>query len=218
MDHTRHSGIFNASGLNVTLVGAGGIGAITALGLAKTGIKSLVVYDGDTVSPENLPTQLHRLGDLGRKKVFGLEEVIQMFSDDTQVFPTDERIDGTQPLNGELIISAVDSIAARKQIWRAVQMGFNSWYFDARMAAEEFHLYCVNTRNGRGLWYDAMISAEDDSRIPDISCTEKATFHCALTAAGVIGLNVRKILTGLTPKRYTVFNMVADNYLALGEA
>ncbi len=40
----------------------------------------------------------------------------------------------------------------------------------------------------------------------------------AAAAAGIIGLNIRKILTGLTPKRYTVFNMVADNYLALGEA
>ncbi len=38
------------------------------------------------------------------------------------------------------------------------------------------------------------------------------------TDFAIIGLNIRKILTGLTPRRYTVFNMVADNYLALGEA
>jgi molybdopterin/thiamine biosynthesis adenylyltransferase len=218
MDHTRHIGIFNASSLNVTLVGAGGIGAITALTLAKMGVGNLTVYDGDVVSPENMPTQLHRLGTEDELKVEALQKTLALFGDDTKVFPVAERIDGSEPLNGQVIISAVDSITARQHIWKAVQMGFNSWYFDARMAAEEFHLYCVNTRGGRGLWYDAMISAEDDSRIADISCTEKATFHCAAAAAGIIGLNVRKILTGLTPKRYTVFNMVADNYLALGEA
>ncbi len=218
MNHIRHSGIFSASGLNVTLVGAGGIGAITALTLAKMGVNSLTIYDGDIVSPENMPTQLHRLGTEGESKVEALAKTLALFSDDTTVFPIDGDIvlEG-EPLSGQVIISAVDSITARKVIWNRVRAGYNSWYFDARMAAEEFHLYAVDTRKN-WQWYDAIISGESEDGVPDLPCTAKATFFCANVAAGIIGLNIRKILTGLTPKRYTVFNMVADNYLALGEA
>ena len=51
MNHTRHMGIFQVpSTFSVTLIGAGGIGATTALTLAKMGVRILQIFDDDTVS------------------------------------------------------------------------------------------------------------------------------------------------------------------------
>jgi molybdopterin/thiamine biosynthesis adenylyltransferase len=219
VDHTRHIGIFDCSSLAVTLVGAGGIGAMTALMLAKMGVAHLVIYDGDTVSPENMPTQLHRLGDLGRGKVFGVEEIIQTFSDDTTVYPVDARVTANLSLSGTIVISAVDSIAARKDIWKATYRGSCAWYIDARMSAEEFQMHCVNMNDAAQVdKYAKMIDAEDDSKIPDIPCTAKATFFCAAIAAGQIGGAVRKIITGLHPAKYLIHNILNDKLFHLGDA
>ncbi len=216
MDHTRHIGIFTASGLNVTLVGAGGIGAMTALVLAKIGVGNLTVYDGDTVSDVNLPTQLHRLGTEGEYKVEALQKTLCLFGDDTNIFPVAERIDGAEPLSGQIIISAVDSISARKQIWKAVRAGHNSWYLDGRMSAEEFHLYAVKmTSQDQVAKYDRMITDEDDQKISELPCTSKATFYCSALSSAIIGRTVRQIATGCVPPYYYVQNLITDFVMSI---
>jgi molybdopterin/thiamine biosynthesis adenylyltransferase len=192
---------------------------MTALVLAKMGVAHLVIYDGDVVSDVNMPTQLHRLSDLGRMKVFGVEEVIQTFSDDTTVYPVDARVTANLSLSGTIVISAVDSISARKDIWKATYRGSCAWYLDARMSAEEFHLHVVNMNNPAQVQkYDRMIREEDDSKIPEIPCTAKATIFCAAMAAGHIGSTVRKIITGLHPAAYLIHNMPNDRLLHIGDA
>jgi len=216
MNHTRHSAIFDVSNMSVTLVGAGGIGAITALGLAKMGGHDLVIYDDDVVSEENLPTQLHQLRDLGRSKVYGLEETLQAFSDDTILYPEDQRVTAGMSLYGQVVISAVDSIQARKDIWQAVVNGHCGWYIDARMSAEEYHQYAVKMSDPvSAARYGRMIDAEDDSRIPTLPCTSKATFHTALIAAGHIGAALRLIATGHKPPYYKVHNIFMDRLMIL---
>ena len=60
MNHERHVGIYNVpTYFTVGIAGAGGLGAATALTLAKMGVVQMTVWDGDTVSEENIPTQLH---------------------------------------------------------------------------------------------------------------------------------------------------------------
>lgn len=214
MNHLRHSGIFNASDTNVTLIGAGGIGAITALTLAKMGVGFLAVYDDDTVSEENLATQLHKLHDLGMSKVHALKNTLHLFADDVDFFPSHERITEGEELFGQIVISAVDSIAARKTIWQAVNAGRVQWYIDARMAAEEAHIFAVDMANGQDwAWYNARIEVEDDSQIAPIPCTAKSTFFCGALIAGLLGSTVRKIITGIKPARYLVMNLVTDTFL-----
>lgn len=216
MDHIRHSAIYDASHLTVTLIGAGGIGAMTALCLAKMGVGNLIVYDDDTVSEANMPTQLHRLGDLGREKVFGLEEIVQTFSDDTAFYPEDIRITADMQLFSSVVVSAVDSIQARKDIWQAVMNGNCGFYLDARMSAEEFHLFSVDLFDpGQIFRYNAKITGEDDSQVPDIPCTAKATFYTAAMAAGHIGSAVRKIASGEKPTGTLVHNIFRDKLFAL---
>jgi tRNA A37 threonylcarbamoyladenosine dehydratase len=80
MDHTRHIGIFYAKNYTVTLIGAGGIGAITAITLAKMGVGQLHIFDSDDVEEINIATQFHQVSDVGKSKVSALAQTVEAFS------------------------------------------------------------------------------------------------------------------------------------------
>ena len=197
MDHTRHIGIFDGSMEAVALIGAGGIGALTAVVLAKMGLALITVWDDDIVDRYNLATQFYRIGDLHKVKAYQIKEIIEEFSDLTNVIATAERVsvDTNIPPFASTVISAVDSIQARQDIWHALSKADAwNWYLDARMGAEVFHLYCVN-RNDCDWYSETLMSLVEDD-IEEEPCTSKATIYTAAIAAGHIGIAVRDILTG----------------------
>jgi molybdopterin/thiamine biosynthesis adenylyltransferase len=196
VDHTRHIGIFNADGWAATLIGAGGIGSMTGIVLAKMGLSQITLYDDDNVDEVNIATQFYRFEDIGQPKVSALKTLIERFSD-TLVTPSTERVTlSTNPdeLRNPIIISAVDSVDARKEIWDAVQKANPLWYLDARMAAEQFHLYTVDMDEPG--WYDASLMALNEDDVPELPCTEKATIYTAAVAAGHIAATVKNIIIG----------------------
>jgi len=198
MNHERHSNIFNVpTYFNVGIVGAGGIGTTTALILAKMGVVQLTVWDDDVVSDVNIPTQLHKWSENEQPKVFSLQRTLEEFSDEILFTPMQERITETSAFPYfDLLISAVDSITARKLIWDAIYRGEKPrWYIDARMSAEEFQMFTVSMSDKRAVHnYATLLESIDESDIPDVPCTMKATFHCSAAAAMNIGAALRNIL------------------------
>jgi len=205
MDHTRHANIFNAKSLSVSLVGAGGIGAATAVVLAKMGIQHMCIFDDDDVNEVNIATQLHKVSDIGNPKVIALGYLLLEFSDELTLKPVCSRVASDYFLQDFIVISAVDSIKARKDIWAAVKHTKTRWYLDARMAAEEFQLYTVRMTDPD--WYDGMLAKQDDESIPDLPCTMKATIYTGFIAAGQIGAAVKAIAIGETPPRILTHNI-----------
>ncbi len=196
MDHTRHQEIYNLSKTGVTLIGAGGIGAVTGLAIAKMGISWIAIYDDDQVDEVNIPTQFHKGSDIGMDKAEALMHTICEFTDMSyeMVHPFVERVDGNTTLAGKIVISAVDSIKARKDIWKAITYSKAKYYLDARMSAQQFHLYCVDLSDDRmSEHYYNLITFENDEDIPDEPCTAKATIFCAMTAAGHISNALKRI-------------------------
>jgi len=196
MDHTRHSEIYDLKNMGVSLIGAGGIGAITGISIAKMGIGWIVIYDDDKVDDVNIPVQFHKYSDIGRNKAYALEDTICKFTDmlNETVVPFASRVDENTDLYGDVIISAVDSIAARKNIWQAVKNFKDRYYLDARMSAQEFHLYCVDLKDEKMVeHYDTIINSEDDESISDEPCTAKATTFTSLFAAGHIANALKRI-------------------------
>jgi len=207
MDHTRHSGIFSLLNKTCTIIGAGGIGAITALTLAKMGMSGIRIFDDDTVDEVNLPTQFHRLSDVGLPKVQAVTGNISQFSDDTSVVTEEVRVTPETDLSDWLVISAVDSINARKDIWKAVRESRVSWYLDARMASETFQLYSIDMDDWKRIaMYDEILDSVNEEDVPEEPCTSKATIFTGCAAAGHIGAAVRRIVTG----DQTSFLMVHD--------
>ena len=124
---------------NVTIIGCGAVGSFTALTLAKMGIGSITVFDPDSVEEHNIPNQFYRLDDIGRKKVDTISAIIGEF-EKTQIIAK-PRLYSKQPLDG-IVISAVDSMDARKKIWDGIvsQKGV-ALYLDSRMASQVIQLY-----------------------------------------------------------------------------
>ena len=63
----------------VDIIGCGMHGSWTALALARLGVPSLRLWDGDTVSPANLDTQAYRTGDVGEPKSKALASLLRSF-------------------------------------------------------------------------------------------------------------------------------------------
>jgi molybdopterin/thiamine biosynthesis adenylyltransferase len=209
MDHTRHADIFNARSAMITLIGAGGIGSFTAIVLGKMGVGDLYIVDDDIIEDVNIATQLLRPADIKRSKAETVSYLVEVFGG--QADWLNSRINAhynPKEINNQIIISGVDSIDARKDIWQVVKQTNAEWYLDARMAAEEFHLFCVEM-NDCG-WYEDALSQLDEGSVPDLPCTMKATIYCGALAAAHIGAAVRKIITGITPSRYLVHNILKD--------
>lgn len=214
IDHTRHMGIFTANNIDVCLIGAGGIGAITAITLGKMGVFHLWVYDFDHVDEINLATQFFCKSDVGLEKALAVGKLVERFSD-TSVQPRALKIDKNSGVPAaDIYISAVDSIAARQEIWQVVKSikpEGKIWYLDARMGAEVFELFVVDLESFD--WYDAGIIKANDSDIPDLPCTSKATIYTANIAAGHIGAGVRQIITGRQKPGFLAHNIL-DNQIS----
>ena len=53
---------------SVTVVGAGGIGSPSIMGLARLGIPYIAVYDDDVVEPHNVTAQNYEIDQVGAKQ------------------------------------------------------------------------------------------------------------------------------------------------------
>jgi tRNA A37 threonylcarbamoyladenosine dehydratase len=154
MNHIRHMGI-HKSPPPITLIGAGGVGSPLAVALSKMGCPEITLFDGDIVSEENIPTQLHPRQMTGYAKVTSVKLMVEQFSDEAQVDMWPTIVDyKTDPMNivNPIVISAVDTIKARQDIWTVVGRSSALWHIDMRMAAEQVNVWTVNLRDDAN-WY-----------------------------------------------------------------
>ena len=117
------------------------------------------------------------------------------FSDEIRGEAHPRAVVGDTFIGNPLVISAVDSIKARQDIWTAIYTNVGvDWYLDARMGAETFQLYTVPMENGDETEkYNRFITHMNDDDIPDAPCTARATIYTAFIAAGHIAHQVKRI-------------------------
>lgn len=186
----------------ITLVGAGSIGSFTALALYKMGFERIVVYDPDVVKPENLGTQL--CGDyamrLGWSKSYTLGQLLRSqtvlgrsINEPPCINPYNVRFENQVPSG--LVISAVDSMAARRTIWENVKKHRKTdWFIDGRMGAEFALLYTMNPMNPKDVAAYEKTLYTDENSVQE-PCTAKATVYTAFLIAGLIAKAVKDVLT-----------------------
>ena len=170
---------------------------MSALVLAKMGVRLMTIWDDDTVSEANIPTQLHPVSDIGMPKVYSLAETLEHFSDEIIPIAFDSRIElghtFQDPFN--LFIAAVDSITARKDIWTAATNSRVDWFLDMRMAAEELQLFLVSMQDlGAVERYHELLFRLQEGDVPELTCTAKSTFYTAAIASGHAGKILRDIV------------------------
>jgi hypothetical protein len=133
---------------------------------------------------------------LGINKALALTSIVAEFAPGVHYTPMQRFYEEDDSIIASIVISALDSIDARKMVWKTL---FNDsskwrWYLDARMAAEHFQLYSVDHESDWD-WYEKFIGNFDEEDVPELPCTEKATIYTANGAAAYIGATCRNIIT-----------------------
>jgi len=187
----------------VTVIGAGGIGAATVVALAKTGFENITVYDFDTVEEHNLPNQLLPMwvGDqdtLQWAKTTALFHLVHDLAD-VSITPVHERYTD-QPL-GEIVISAVDSLDARRSIWEQVQGSMDTLFFlDGRMAITSMDLYAIDMLDEEAV---AGYTETLTGKAEELPCTARATmFNSFIIAGHLVALLVAYLNSWQHPWRF----------------
>jgi hypothetical protein len=197
-EYLRQIDIFDPTKIKmpVSIVGAGGIGSVVALALAKMGLTELDVYDFDQVAHWNIPNQMFRPNQIGEFKVDALTEVVEDLTGVT-IFPLKRKIgDATSQAGvglrrGGIVVSAVDSMEARSAIWKEVKMNPKfRLLVDGRLGGESIVLYTVNPCDPEGVkTYEATLHPDDEGE--ELSCTARSiiwtTFFIGAFVSRAIG-------------------------------
>ncbi len=72
--HFSEADLARLASARIGIAGAGGLGSNVAALLVRSGVRQLLVVDGDTVEPSNLNRQHYWPEDLGRPKVLALRD------------------------------------------------------------------------------------------------------------------------------------------------
>ena len=199
MDYWRQLDVLNPqamAGVHVTLIGCGGIGSPTALALAKMGVPELTLYDGDTIEDHNLPNQMYRLDSIGVHKVVALSKLVQEFSE-CNVRAHAEHLT-KQRLTPGIVVSGVDSMAARKAIFNRLRYNpAAELYVDARMGAEVSRIYTLNPCSPADVaWYEDPENLYSDEVALLEKCTEKAIIYNVFFIAALVANQVKRFIKG----------------------
>ena len=195
----------------VTIIGAGATGSFTALSLAKMGVHDITVYDFDIVEEHNLPNQFYRTSDLGKAKVFALQEIIHEF-EGILINIRNVKYKG-QRLSG-IVIVAVDNMDTRIHIWKSVKQNPDIRLFiDSRMGAEVMRIYSINPND----IYECREYEESlypSSEAVQVRCTAKSIMYTVLSIASLLANQVKKFLTGEFLKKELTFDLKTITLIA----
>lgn len=143
-NYSHQTGLFDpVRARPVILMGAGAIGSYIALGLAKSGVPNITVYDYDTVASHNVPMSLYRERDVGKSKVLVLRDIVY---DMTGVQLTViNKPYTTEPLRRCSVIMSVDDMDyGRIPIWATVKTELSiDIMIDTRVGAGYGEVYSI---------------------------------------------------------------------------
>lgn len=205
LDLSRQLDIFSPTDLRhpVTVIGCGGIGSPTVMTLAKMGITDITVYDHDTVEAHNLPNQYFRVQDVGKPKVQAIKEICSEFAS-ADIKVKQRKVGGAARLSG-LVISGVDSMAARFEIWKAIKYKTQiPLYIDARMGGEGARIVtCRPYDIDQVAIYEAMLHPDEEAVA--LPCTGRAIIYNTFSIAALIGNLVKRFTRGEPISQEIVF-------------
>ena len=141
------------------------------------------------VSPENVSCQLYGDDHIGMTKAGAMVQLIEQFGCHTPNAACQRYED--QPLS-EVVISAVDSMSARKQIWQSVrQKPEVKLYVDSRMALQTLVVCCVRPgiREDRVAYSQTLVPDSETIQEP---CTNRSIGFTAMMAGSILTSIVKR--------------------------
>lgn len=195
----------------VSIIGQGGIGSFATFGVAKLGVPHITIVDFDTVEAHNSPNQFHSPEDIGIPKVTAMAHTIA-FLTGQEITAIEGKIGTESPDEWKprgVVVSGVDSMAARADIWENGKIKFNPnvfTYIDARIAGQLLVVYAVNPNNLDSCQsYEKTLHSDEEAE--PAPCTERGVIDVGLMAGAILTNMVRHSLTGGEVSPVTTINM-----------
>lgn len=107
--------------MSVTLAGLGGIGSYIGFLLSRLQVRSLNLYDPDTVEAVNMSGQMYPISSIGSAKTSALIDIIRNYSNFYNYRTYTKRYEADDPAR-PIMICGFDNMEARKVF-------FNNWLF-----------------------------------------------------------------------------------------
>jgi sulfur carrier protein ThiS adenylyltransferase len=193
------------------VIGVGAVGRQVALQLATIGVPRLVLVDHDTIAVENLAAQGFYEGDIDVPKVVATSAICRCINSAVDVvthqkrFDKDIEIPMASPEHRKAVFCCVDSMAARKDIWKLLE--FEHFFVDTRMAAEVARIFCVTSDDPASAEYYPT-TLFDDTQAYAASCTSKTTIYCANLCAALAVSQMTKWLRNIPTDSDVTFNIM----------
>ena len=199
------------SKVKVGIVGVGGIGCPLTQYLVSSGIKELLLVDGDVVEKSNLNRQiLFNLNDIGKKKVNVAKEKLRLINDECKIDTIDMNLDlkNIKFLNQcSIIVDATDNWLTSKLLNEyCLKKSINFLYSSALKHDVQIILF-NNTKENEHLCLNCIFPNKDDVDLP--RCSSVGISGISAGLAGLIA--AQKIINfSLNLKNETNIMTISD--------
>jgi sulfur carrier protein ThiS adenylyltransferase len=194
--------------LKGSVLGVGAVGRQVALQLAAMGVRRLQLVDFDSVDWTNVTTQGYLTADVGRLKVDAAAEGVRRIDPTIQMELIEDRYRPAVEV-GEAVFCCVDSIAARRAIWRSAGPRLEFWA-DGRMLGEVIRVLVAADEVGRDYYPTTLFP---QSEVQPGRCTARSTIYTASIAAGLMLHQLARWLRGQPVDRDISLNLLASELI-----
>lgn len=195
--------------LQVTVIGVGAVGRQAALQLAAMGVCQLQLVDFDVVDVTNITTQGYDAADVGRPKVVAAAKAVRRIDPTSDVVAIEDRWRPRQAI-GEIVFACVDSISARRAIWRGVEASCEFWC-DGRMLGETIRVLAAADQAGRRHYATTLFGQQEAHRG---ACASRSTLYAASIAAGMMVHQFSRWLRGLSVENDAMLSLLAGDLVS----
>ncbi len=185
IDYKRQISIFDPADFTnytITIAGLGNIGSNVALSLTKMGISRFELYDFDKVEAHNLASQAYNAHHTGVDKVFALAEQMELLNPTVSYESYSDKFVGGVKM-GQIFISAVDSMAARREICKNLPP--DVFVVDGRMGGGQIEVHSQYAAD-----WGATLEKDGD----DDPCGARFISYTSYVIAGLIANQVKRHL------------------------
>lgn len=183
----------------ISLIGAGGIGSWVGLFLSRIHPSYIDIYDPDRYDTSNMSGQFCRKESVGKGKAYELRNLMTEMSDYYLSSAYSKRIQETRkPFEcSDIVIGGLDNMEARKAIFNMWKESPKGLFIDARLAAEEFQVYCFEGNDKYHIKEYEKNALFSDEEAEQVVCSYKQTSHCA----GMVGAVITNLVTNYCARK-----------------